>query len=253
MMRVCGSSFVGRRRVLPTRVSRRRAWNGSWKNSLHRLGNKPLACGAGHLGRALAPSLAHVSAVDLTPEMLEQGARLARAGGVGNIAFLQGDAAGLPWLDGQFDLVACRITLHQVADPAAVVREMVRLTRPLGRIGITDIVLTHPHLAAENTRLEQLRDPSHHQTLTIEEIQHLVTEAGAQVCSVATRDNPLDLEEWMSRSHTPDQDRAEIRRCLDAETAGGRPTGLRPGYRGGTRTITHTWASIIAVPANDRE
>jgi len=38
-----------------------------------------VAAGAGHLGRALAPHLAQVSAVDLTPEMLEQGDRLARA------------------------------------------------------------------------------------------------------------------------------------------------------------------------------
>jgi ubiquinone/menaquinone biosynthesis C-methylase UbiE len=217
-----------------------------------------VACGAGHLGRALAPHLGHVSAVDLTPEMLEQGDRLARAGGLTNITFCRGDATDLPWLDAQFDLVACRITLHQVADPAAVVREMVRLTRPSGRIAITDIVLDDGPgdglparaVAEENTRLERLRDPSHNRTLARAQIHQLLTDAGARVRSSTTRPNPLDLEDWMARSHTPETDRTEIRRRLDDERAGGRPTGLHPGYTAGARTIRHTWATVIAVPAS---
>jgi ubiquinone/menaquinone biosynthesis C-methylase UbiE len=207
-----------------------------------------VACGAGHLGRAIAPHVGHVSAVDLTPEMLEQGDRLARAGGVENIAFSRGDATALPWLDGQFDLVVCRITLHQVADPAAVVREMVRVTRPSGRIGITDIVLDDPATVEENTRLERLRDPSHNQTLTGDQIQRLLSDAGATVVTSTTRDNPLDLEDWMARSATPDHDRAEIRRRLDEEIDGGEATGLRPAHAATVRTISHTWATILARP-----
>jgi ubiquinone/menaquinone biosynthesis C-methylase UbiE len=216
-----------------------------------------VACGAGHLGRALAPHLGHVSAVDLTPEMLEQGDRLARDSGLTNIAFARGDATALPWLDAQFDLVACRITLHQVADPAAVVREMVRVTRPGGRIAVTDIVLPDTDtdtggpaaraVAEENTRLERLRDPSHNQTLSIAQIQRLLTDAGARPRSTTSRPNPLDLEDWMARSHTPEADRTEIRRRLDEETAGGLPTGLHPGRTpAGVRTIMHTWATVVA-------
>lgn len=207
-----------------------------------------VACGAGHLGRALAPHVGHVNAVDLTPEMLAQGDRLARAAGLDNIAFARGDASTLAWLDGQFDLVVCRLTLHQVADPAAVVREMVRVTRSSGRIGITDILLDAPHLAPENTRLERLRDPSHHRTLTNEEIHQMLTEAGARVIATTTRDNPLNLEDWMARSQTPEHDRAEIRRRLDDELAGGLPTGLHPAYTGEAYTLTHTWGTILAVP-----
>ncbi|HEY9418501.1 MAG TPA: class I SAM-dependent methyltransferase [Pseudonocardia sp.] len=207
-----------------------------------------VAAGAGHLGRALAPRLGHVSAIDLTPEMLEQGSRLAREAGLANIGFLRGDAVALPWLDAQFDLVVCRITLHQVADPAAVVREMVRVTRPGGRIGITDILLLDPALETENTRLERLRDPSHNRTLTIEEIHGLLTSAGATPVSTATMDNPLDLEDWMHRSQTPGEVREEIRLRLDDEMAGGRPTGLRPARDGDRRTFMHRWATVVAVP-----
>lgn len=209
-----------------------------------------VAAGAAHLGRALAPHVAHVSALDLTPEMLEQGQRLAVAGGLRNIAFLLGDAAALPWLDRQFDLVACRLTLHQVVDPAAVVREMVRVTRPDGRIGIIDITADDdPVLAAEANRLERLRDPSHGRTLTAGEIQALLDDAGAAVTATARRENPLDLEDWMSRTRTPAATRDVIRERIDRELAGGDRTGLRP-YRdpGGAVGISHVWAAVMAAP-----
>jgi ubiquinone/menaquinone biosynthesis C-methylase UbiE len=112
-----------------------------------------VAAGAAHLSRALAPHVAHVSALDLTPEMLAQGQRLAAAQGVTNVAFLVGDATALPWPAQQFDLVVCRLALHQVADPAAVVREMLRVTRSTGRIGITDMIADDaPVVAAETSR-----------------------------------------------------------------------------------------------------
>jgi ubiquinone/menaquinone biosynthesis C-methylase UbiE len=211
-----------------------------------------VAAGAAHLGRALAPHVAHVSALDLTPEMLEQGQRLAAQGGIRNVTFLLGNAASLPWLDGQFDLVACRLTLHQVADPAAVVREMVRVTRPDGRIGIIDITADDdPALAAEANRLERLRDPSHGRTLTAGEIRALLAGSGAAVTGTACRDNPLDLEDWMSRTRTPPGTRDVIRERIARELAGGEPTGLRP-YQDprGAIGIRHVWAAVTATPAS---
>jgi ubiquinone/menaquinone biosynthesis C-methylase UbiE len=209
-----------------------------------------VAAGAGHLGRALAPRVRQVCALDLTPEMLAQGDRLARDAGLRNIGFLRGDAAALPWLDGQFDLVVCRLTLHQVADPAAVVAEMVRVTRPSGRIGITDIVLTaeDPAVVAENTRIERLRDPSHNRTLAVAEVHELLRRAGARPVSTVAMDNPVDLEDWMARSRTPDPVRTEIRARLDDELAGGPPTGLRPCRDGDRRSLRHRWSTVVAVP-----
>jgi len=208
-----------------------------------------VAAGAGHLGRALAPHVAHVSAIDLTPEMLEQGQRLAAAAGLRNIAFLAGDATALPWIDGQFDLVVCRIALHQVGDPAAVVREMVRVTRPGGRTGVTDLTAdADPAVAAEANRLERLRDPSHGRTLTVPEIHGMLAAAGAQVTGTATRDNPLDFEDWMERTQTPAATREQIRERIGRELDGGDRTGLRP-HRGpdGTIQLTHTWATITGT------
>ena len=209
-----------------------------------------VAAGAAHLGRALAPHLRHVTALDLTPEMLRQGQRLADAAGVRNVAFALGDAAALAWLDDQFDLVVCRLAVHQVADPVAMVAEMVRVTRPGGRIGITDMVVDDdPVSASEANRLERLRDPSHGRTHTIAEIQALLRAAGAEITEVVTRDHPLDLEDWLERTATPPGDREEIRTRLRAELDGGPPTGLRPHREADdTLTFVHAWATIVATP-----
>ncbi len=111
-----------------------------------------VAAGAAHLGRALAPRVAQVCALDLTPQMLAQGRRLAAAHGLPNVAFLAGDAAALPWAGQRFDLVVCRLALHQAADPPAVVGEMLRVTRRSGRIGITDMIAAgDPVVAAGHT------------------------------------------------------------------------------------------------------
>lgn len=209
-----------------------------------------VAAGAAHLGRALAPRVAHVSALDLTPEMLRQGRRLAAAHGLRNVAFLVGDATALPWAAQHFDLVVCRLALHQVADPAAVVREMLRVTRSTGRIGITDIIADDdPVVAAETNRLERLRDPSHNRTLTVTEISGLLTDNGASITATARRDHALDLKDWMSRTGTPIPARSAIRERLDHELAGGTVTGLRP-YRtvDGTISFNHQWATVTAVP-----
>lgn len=209
-----------------------------------------VAAGAGHVGRALAPHVAHVSAIDITPEMLQQGDELAAAGGIANVAFLVGDAEALPWIDRQFDLVVCRLTLHQVHDPRAVVREMLRVVRPSGRVGVIDIVADDDTaIAAEMNRLERLRDPSHGRALAEREIRALLEDAGATIVTAASQDQPLDLEDWMARSNTPPAVRDAIRGRLDDEMAGGAPTGLRPFREtDGTVSFVHRWVLFVARP-----
>jgi hypothetical protein len=157
----------------------------------------------------------------------------------------------LPCIDQVFDLVVCRLALHQVANPTAVVREMLRVTRSTGRIGIIDIIADDdPAVAAGTNRLERLRDPSHNRTLTLTEILDLISHAGASITTTSRRDHPLDLEDWMNRTDTPVAARDAIRERLDRELAGGQPTGLRPHRTpDGTISFTHEWATITAVPA----
>jgi hypothetical protein len=66
---------------------------------------------------------------------------------------------------------------------------------------------------------------------------------------VASRDNPLDFEDWLERTQTLPEVRAGIRERFDRELDGGAPTGLRPA-RGpdGTVSFIHTWAAVLATP-----
>jgi SAM-dependent methyltransferase len=155
----------------------------------------------------------------------------------------------LPWTDRQFDVVVCRLALHQVADPGRVVNEMVRVARPSGRVAIIDMVADDsPVTAAEMNRIERLRDPSHGEALTDTTIRSFVEDAGAVVTSRAHRDLPLDLEDWMARTNTPSRVRDEIRARIDEDLGGGPPTGLYP-YRepSGAISFIHRWALLIAT------
>src|SRR5688572_5469936 len=63
-----------------------------------------VATGAGHTAMAFAPHVAHVTATDLTPRMLEVAAGLAQKRGLGNITFKESAAESLPFADASFDL-----------------------------------------------------------------------------------------------------------------------------------------------------
>lgn len=63
----------------------------------------------------------------------------ARALGVAErCAFIAAVAEGLPFADGEFDLVTCQTVLIHVADVAAVLREMRRVTRPGGALLLSE-------------------------------------------------------------------------------------------------------------------
>ena len=98
-----------------------------------------VAAGTGLVARALAPHVGKVVALDATPEMLEEGGQQAQVAGLANLEFKQGDAQRLPYPDGSFDLVTCRLGMHHFFDSAIQAKEMARVCRPGGEVAIIDI------------------------------------------------------------------------------------------------------------------
>ncbi len=77
----------------------------------------------------------YVVGVDLTPGMLEEGRRrVALAAATKKVRLQQGDARALPFEDGLFDAVTLTYLLRYVDDPAATLRELVRVLKPGGTI-----------------------------------------------------------------------------------------------------------------------
>lgn len=206
-----------------------------------------MAAGAAHLGLALAGRAAHVTALDLTAAVLEQGKLAAEAAGRRNLVFQVGDAANLPYLDESFDVVVSRLSVHHFVDPQTPVSEMVRVCRKAGRLVLVDMIALDDS-ASPRDRLERLRDPSHTRTRTLAGLCSLVENAGASVLSRQTRKNPLRLRDWLDRTQTPGPARAEIEAALRAELVAGPSTGLRPELRDGELWFTHEWAAIVATP-----
>lgn len=75
---------------------------------------------------------AEVTGVDLTEEMLRQGRARVSAAGERRIQLAVARAEQLPFEDGAFDALTFTYLLRYVADPAATLRELVRVVRPGG-------------------------------------------------------------------------------------------------------------------------
>jgi len=108
-----------------------------------RLGVKPgarlldVGCGAGQLALIAARAGAKVTACDIAPNWLEKGRARAAAEGL-EIQFEEGDAEGLPYGAGQFDVVATLIGAMFAPRPELVAAELRRVCRPGGMIAMAN-------------------------------------------------------------------------------------------------------------------
>ena len=109
---------------------------------------------AGVAMQIAARSGARVVGLDLTPEMLLRGReRIVRRGQAARIHVLQGDAQRLPFHDGVFDALSFTYLLRYVPDPAATLREMVRVLRPGGRMASLEFFVPSNPMALRAWRL----------------------------------------------------------------------------------------------------
>ena len=98
-----------------------------------------VGCGAGSLVRLLARRLGPqnpITGLDANPYLLHEAAALTAAQGQGGaIRFAHGNAEALPFADGSYDCVFS-VTVLEECDAERAVAEIVRVTRPGGRVGL---------------------------------------------------------------------------------------------------------------------
>ena len=130
------------------------------------LGVKPgmkvldLGCGDGTTAVPEAQAGADVLGVDIASNLVAAGNRRAKELGLANLRFEEGDATGLTNLaDRRFDLVVSIFGAMFAPKPFDVAKEMVRVTKPGGRIVMGNWIPNDPTLVAQILKISSAYSP----------------------------------------------------------------------------------------------
>ncbi|MGC2785749.1 MAG: class I SAM-dependent methyltransferase [Roseiarcus sp.] len=103
---------------------------------------------------------ADVLGVDIAANLVEAGNRRAKAEGLANCRFQEGDVTDLSDLkDGSFDLVVSIFGAMFAPRPFDVAKEMTRVTRPGGRIVMGNWIPNDPTLVAQILKISSAYSP----------------------------------------------------------------------------------------------
>lgn len=204
-----------------------------------------VGCGPGQRAISLAPLVAHVTGLDLTPAMLDQARASQAAAAVANMSWIEADAADMPFPDGAFSLVVSQLLLHHVADPAVMLAEMRRVCAPGGRIAVTDLTPEAEKSAAFDA-IEFLRDPSHTRALTQAELQALGADLGLEEIAVRERRTEVPIEPVLAASHAPGGVIQRLRELYARDAAGGADAlGMRARLKDGAVWATYPTTLVV--------
>jgi SAM-dependent methyltransferase len=113
-----------------------------------------LGCGDGTTAIPAAKAGADVLGVDIAANLVEAGRKRAREAGLTNCRFEEGDASNLSGLEnGRFDRVVTIFGAMFAPRPQDVAKEMVRVTKPGGRIVMGNWIPGDPTLVAQVLRI----------------------------------------------------------------------------------------------------
>jgi SAM-dependent methyltransferase len=173
-----------------------------------------VASGGGHVARRLREAGLEVVSCDPAPGMRPD---------------VVCRAEDLPFADGSFDIVACRVAAHHFDDVEATVREMGRVAR--------DLVLIVDNLWTSNAAEEadRVRDPSHVRNYTEAEWRQLFAAARLEVEEARTMERSILLEPWLERAGCVGEDAERVRGLLRERIEGDRVRIARVALRGRKR------------------
>jgi SAM-dependent methyltransferase len=117
-------------------------------------------------------------------------------------------AEDLPFADGSFDVVVCRIAAHHFAGLENAVVEMARVSNRL--VVIEDTL----YISEQQEEAERLRDPSHVRSRSEDEWKELLTGAGLEVEQVEFFEKTHQVDEWLARTGCEGDEAARVTELL---------------------------------------
>jgi ubiquinone/menaquinone biosynthesis C-methylase UbiE len=176
-----------------------------------------VASGGGHTARALAEAGARVTVSDLTPEMLAAAeAQLRGALPDAALHFVAAAAEALPFEDGAFEIVSCRIAAHHFGDPRVFLSEVRRVLVPGGVFLLVDNVAPEDaRLGEAMNHVERLRDPSHVEAYRVSTWVGWLGEVGLEPYLLERFWRVKPLASWLRRADTSPENEAALRSFVD--------------------------------------
>lgn len=174
-----------------------------------------IATGGGHVALVFAPHVRLMIASDLTQEMLDQVDKQVAEKGLANVETKIADAESLPFDDGLFDLVTCRIAPHHFPDIPKFVAEVKRVLKPGGVFALVDNAApdtaTNPDFsddelaeaAATYNTFEKIRDPSHGRAWTTGEWLECISGAGLEIEHTEILPKKMSFDTWIKNMSVP--------------------------------------------------
>jgi SAM-dependent methyltransferase len=162
-----------------------------------------VATGGGHVARRLREEGCTVITADPAPGMQPD---------------VVTRAEDIPFEDGSFDVVTCRIAAHHFADVRKAVAEMARVTQRL--VVLEDNIFVDERVE----KAEKLRDPTHVRCYSEQDWKNLLTEAGLDVEQVEHFERHPVVDDWLARVETPSEDAARVRELLADHVEDGKLT-----------------------------
>jgi SAM-dependent methyltransferase len=170
-----------------------------------------VATGGGHVARRLRETGIEVVTCDRAPGMR---------------ADVQCYAEDLPFADGSFDVVACRIAAHHLADVRAAISEMARVSRGLV------LVVDNLYGGEQAEEAERLRDPTHVRCYSEAEWGSLFAGAGLGVDDVRLFPVRIELAPWLARAGCAGREAERVVELLGDRIGAGHVTFTRIALKG---------------------
>jgi arsenite methyltransferase len=144
--------------------------------------------------------------LDMTDEMLELARSNAWKAGADNVEFLQGYIEEIPLPDATVDVIISNCVINLSSDKASVIREMHRVLRPGGRLGISDVV-AEDHLSPDERAARGSHVGCIAGALSFAEYREELTDAGFEAVEVeATHELVPEIHGAIVRASKPQEE-----------------------------------------------